>query len=448
MSLLVGLHAAPCFRLPPPRISTRILKESSVSLMPSKVWTRPLSSRSSPSQNPILAPFERMWQTRATTRRAFWATAAKSSNPSSLLPRSSTFNEVRGLATGRSTPQGREAARKTKERSSETILDNNVKKKREEIKVGDNVMHIDSSENLVIKTLKRLATEAVRKKEQRMVIEGERLFAAALGRGWRPECVVCAPDKLKSVVRAVSPTTPVRVAPADLVVSAMQLDHLEAIVAYGPAPLPRARAVFTHAVLLFTQDAQNLGSILRSAAAFGIDTVYAGPGCADPFSLRALRSSAGAAFDLQYGPYAGLQESLQRGEVSIFTANAHGGVRALPIAGSLMPASHNDTSSEEKQVKMSKANTPFDWAGQHEVTPKDDDKASQVVVAGPGLVRPSMRTLLVLGHETRGVPDEWVARGTSVTIPVVTESLSVSCAATLMLYLLHGARIAATQPPS
>lgn len=44
------------------------------------------------------------------------------------------------------------------------------------------------------------------------------------------------------------------------------------------------------------QDPGNLGGILRSAAAFGFDEALLGPGCADPFSPKALRGTMGAAF--------------------------------------------------------------------------------------------------------------------------------------------------------
>ena len=43
------------------------------------------------------------------------------------------------------------------------------------------------------------------------------------------------------------------------------------------------------------QDPGNLGAILRSAAAFGFQEALLGPGCADPFSPKALRGSMGAA---------------------------------------------------------------------------------------------------------------------------------------------------------
>lgn len=44
------------------------------------------------------------------------------------------------------------------------------------------------------------------------------------------------------------------------------------------------------------QDPGNLGAVLRSAAGFGFQEALLGPGCADPFSPKALRGTMGAAF--------------------------------------------------------------------------------------------------------------------------------------------------------
>lgn len=46
-------------------------------------------------------------------------------------------------------------------------------------------------------------------------------------------------------------------------------------------------------------DPENLGGILRNAAAFGVDGVLIGRGSADPFSRRVLRVSMGTAFRLR-----------------------------------------------------------------------------------------------------------------------------------------------------
>ncbi len=59
-----------------------------------------------------------------------------------------------------------------------------------------------------------------------------------------------------------------------------------------PAVLTTARRLLA---LEGVQDPGNVGTLLRSAAAFGFDAVVLGPGCAAPFSPKTLRSSMGAA---------------------------------------------------------------------------------------------------------------------------------------------------------
>ena len=74
------------------------------------------------------------------------------------------------------------------------------------------------------------------------------------------------------------------------------------------------------------QDPGNLGAVLRSAAAFGFQEVLLGPGCADPFSPKALRGSMGAAFLMPIRRCETL--SLDGGHWYAL----HGDSRAIPIA--------------------------------------------------------------------------------------------------------------------
>jgi tRNA G18 (ribose-2'-O)-methylase SpoU len=47
-------------------------------------------------------------------------------------------------------------------------------------------------------------------------------------------------------------------------------------------------------------DADNVGAIFRSAAAFGADAILLGPSCADPLYRKAIRTSMGAALTLRF----------------------------------------------------------------------------------------------------------------------------------------------------
>jgi TrmH family RNA methyltransferase len=71
--------------------------------------------------------------------------------------------------------------------------------------------------------------------------------------------------------------------------------HSQGLIAIVRAP---AHAMRAEGVVLFLdriQDPGNLGALIRCAAAFGASGVACSPGCADPFSPRAVRASAGHA---------------------------------------------------------------------------------------------------------------------------------------------------------
>lgn len=57
---------------------------------------------------------------------------------------------------------------------------------------------------------------------------------------------------------------------------------------------------WTGAMVVGVQDPENLGSILRSCSALGIQDVFMGPQCVDPYARRVLRVSMGNAFKLRF----------------------------------------------------------------------------------------------------------------------------------------------------
>jgi len=59
-----------------------------------------------------------------------------------------------------------------------------------------------------------------------------------------------------------------------------------------------ARPVTLPCFLDQISDPANVGAIVRSAVAFGIDAVFLSPGCADPWHPQAIRASAGQLFHL------------------------------------------------------------------------------------------------------------------------------------------------------
>jgi tRNA G18 (ribose-2'-O)-methylase SpoU len=55
---------------------------------------------------------------------------------------------------------------------------------------------------------------------------------------------------------------------------------------------------WTGVLLVGVQDPENMGLIARTCAAFGIDDLFIGPGCVDPYARRVLRVSMGGMLKL------------------------------------------------------------------------------------------------------------------------------------------------------
>ena len=107
--------------------------------------------------------------------------------------------------------------------------------------------------------------------------------------------------------------------------------------ATDPAPmLAAARRILA---LEGVQDPGNVGTLLRSAAAFGFDAVLLGPGCAAPFSPKVLRASMGAAGRLPLGVCADLPAALGalRGRGVACLAAALYKARPLDAVGTQFP---------------------------------------------------------------------------------------------------------------
>ena len=143
---------------------------------------------------------------------------------------------------------------------------------------------ITSPDNQKLKELRKLA----RKRDGRFVAEGEDLLAAADAAGWEPvERLVAAGSGLEGT--EVEPELLARASSLGSGTRAIGLfEQRWAEQATGPLCV----------ALWGVGDPGNVGTILRSALAFGAQSVALGPGCADPFGPKAVRASMGAVFSV------------------------------------------------------------------------------------------------------------------------------------------------------
>jgi TrmH family RNA methyltransferase len=147
---------------------------------------------------------------------------------------------------------------------------------------------IASPQNPRLKAIRRLHTKRERARSATFLAEGEDLIAAAqqAGRpaleGYRLAGTGLGNDDFHDVERAALASVSA-LGSSTRVLAVYQQQ-------WGPAVGPLC--VYLHSV----GDPGNVGTVLRSAQAFGASCVAIGPGCADPHGPKAVRASMGAIF--------------------------------------------------------------------------------------------------------------------------------------------------------
>jgi TrmH family RNA methyltransferase len=164
------------------------------------------------------------------------------------------------------------------------------------------VLHISSRDNTLLKDLKRLAHGNTEYRKQRRIwAEGDHLVRAALGRGVQPALGVFAASYWPV---AAAPYT--RAALKNAVISDDLFDAISTLESparmgfvFDLAPAPALQPGVASVILDRVQDAGNVGSILRSASAFGFKQIIALKGTAALWSPKVLRAGMGAHWGLQ-----------------------------------------------------------------------------------------------------------------------------------------------------
>jgi TrmH family RNA methyltransferase len=196
---------------------------------------------------------------------------------------------------------------------------------------------VTSRDNPRVRRWRDLLRDArLRRSERAAILEGEHLVSACLQSG-RPLAALLlsqsASDRpgTAALVRAAG-LAPVIL--SDAVFSALVDVATPAGIAAEialPGGASDWRAAAACVFLEGIQDAGNVGTLLRSAAAFGISHAVLGRGCADAWSPKVLRAGMGAHFSLALAEQADLDAVLGEFEGRIACAVPRGGT-SLPEA--------------------------------------------------------------------------------------------------------------------
>jgi len=245
-------------------------------------------------------------------------------------------------------------------------------------------MTITSPHNDRLKAIRKLARRRERALSGRFVAEGEDLLAAADAAGWPALERYCAAGS----------GLPGAEVEAELLTNVSQLGSgTRALGVYeqrwAEEPLGPL-CVALHGIA----DPGNVGTVLRSALAFGASSVALGPDCADPYGFKAVRASMGALFAVPVARY----EAVEALPGTVVALDAHAQESIAGLAG-----------GDGRTVRVGPA-------------------------AADGRVAEGALTLLI-GAERAGLPDNVLAACDRVVrIPIQSESLNAAMAATVALY--------------
>jgi TrmH family RNA methyltransferase len=191
---------------------------------------------------------------------------------------------------------------------------------------------LTSVKNPRIQHIRKLQSSArARRKDGLFVVEGVRLAEEVLAAERSPEYVLFTDglsnrgqqtvDRFSSLGIDVIPVAP------QVMQAASDTQTPQGILAVLPIPVGEMPSDLNFALVLDSvRDPGNLGTLLRTALAAGVDAVFLTPGSVDPFSPKVVRAGMGAHFKLPIFSLDWTAISKQLADLSIFLADIAEGV--------------------------------------------------------------------------------------------------------------------------
>ena len=188
--------------------------------------------------------------------------------------------------------------------------------------------HISSPDNPFYKELHKLSGSARhRSKAWQTLLDGAHLLSSYLDSSKQPLHIIVTEAaqhdaEIKSLLNRLT-GVPITQLDDALFAGLSELKTVSGILALITVPQADIAAKDCNFCLLLEniQDPGNLGSMLRSAAAAGCDTVFMSTGCTDAWSPRVLRAAMGGHFALHVHGHADLLQVAREFAGTIFAAS-------------------------------------------------------------------------------------------------------------------------------
>jgi len=247
---------------------------------------------------------------------------------------------------------------------------------------------ITSRQNPLCKIVRALHSPKGRREQNLFLAEGSNVVSAAIENRWPIRKLLCAEAGVLRL-QEMNANLEIQMASPEILEYLSEAQTNPGVLAICELPAPQAELDFENLLLVLDGigDPGNVGTLIRSSDAAGASGVLCAQNSADPFSPKAVRASAGSIFN------------------------------APPIV-------LENNSPSEIIAALQARSTPL-------VIASGDGDASCFEYSWPE------KFALVLGHETRGISEEFQnAASAKIKIPIYgkAESLNVASAGTVLLY--------------
>ena len=158
-------------------------------------------------------------------------------------------------------------------------------------------MEITSLDNKVVKLAASLQKKKYRDLHEKFLIEGMKLIREALDFGYEFDCVFYVPGKVDYDLDL--PAYEVSYEILCKITDTVTPQGIAAVVSVKEPEIKKLKDAERVVYLDRVQDPGNVGTIIRTADAFGFDAVILSKECADLYSPKVLRSAMGSVFHLE-----------------------------------------------------------------------------------------------------------------------------------------------------
>jgi tRNA G18 (ribose-2'-O)-methylase SpoU len=165
---------------------------------------------------------------------------------------------------------------------------------------GTDIIEVDDPRDERLADFRELKDRPLRQAGGKLVAESEVVVRKLLTSSFEVCSLLVAPTRLETLATLLRPGVPVYVGSPALLEQVVGFHVHRGCLAVAMRPervvVPESARLVV--VLEDLVDMDNLGSMVRNAAAFGADAVILSPRCADPYYRKAVRTSAGHVFTL------------------------------------------------------------------------------------------------------------------------------------------------------